>query len=288
MANLTIAHNTLTPTGQLDSEELQFLSQKLFQAGPDNVVPFVADAPLAAPANGRIFTNNNPVTITFRSRDFWDNDTDHFNLVHKQIALVPASQPTQVLQVIASDITNRIANESINFNLTFRGLYTNYNFRFLTADLAGSVRTSLITSVTFTIKPALYDLDNDGLMDAWEQLIVNFNGSDGITSIYDVFPWGDFDGDGMTEEQEQYTGTSPTDSGSFFMVDYPDLAPAPGKIILQWPSASNRVYTLLAVTNLMSGDRTTVVPNIPATPPFNTYTTTIPAAVSEHFLIRVE
>jgi 5-methylthioadenosine/S-adenosylhomocysteine deaminase len=287
-SNLSIAHNTLTTTGELDSEELQFLSLNLLQSGPDNIVPFIADAPLSSPINGRVFTNDNPVTITFRSQDFWDNDSDHFKLVHRQIALVAASQPTNVLQVIATELTNTIANQNINFTLNYRGLHTNYLFRFLTADLSGSVRTSLITSVAFTIKPAAYDQDNDDLMDAWEQQVVNFNGGDGIASIYDVLPGSDFDGDGQNEEQEQFTGTLPANSNSYFMVDTADVPAVPGQIILQWPSATNRTYTLFGITNLVSGNRAVITAGIPATPPLNTYTSTVPASAYFHYLIRAQ
>lgn len=287
-SNLATAHNTLTTTGELDSEELQFLSLNLLQAGPDNVRPFVADAPLAAPSNGRIYTNDKPVTMTYRSRDFWDNDSDHFKLVHRQIALVPASQPTQVLQIIATDLTNVIANETVNFNLDFRGLYTNFYFRFLTADLSGSIRTALITSVAFTVKPAPYDLDNDDLMDSWEQQIIAFNGSDGINSIYDVYPENDFDNDGFNEEQEQFVGTIPVNGSSYFSVDSSTLPTFDGQIVLQWPSATNRTYTLFGMTNLIIGNRTQLVTGIPATPPLNTYTTIAPPSTHYYYLIRAE
>jgi len=285
---LATAHNTLTTTGELDNEELQFLSLNLLQSGPDNIVPFVADAPLSSPINGRIFTNDKPVTLTFRNQDFWDNDSDHFKLVHRQIALVAAAQPTQVLQIVASDLTNTIANQNINFTLNYRGLHTNYLFRFLTADLSGSVRTALITSVAFTIKAAAYDQDNDDLMDAWEQQIVIANGADGINSIYDVQSTNDFDQDGFNEEQEHYTGTIPTNSGSFFEVQSTVYNPEQNQMVLQWPSASNRTYTLFGRTNLITGNRAVLFTGIPATPPVNTYTTTAPAATFYNYFIQTE
>ncbi|MCZ7592667.1 MAG: amidohydrolase family protein [Kiritimatiellae bacterium] len=44
-SGLATAHATLTRTGYVDTEELQFLSLGLLQGGPDDVVPFIADAP---------------------------------------------------------------------------------------------------------------------------------------------------------------------------------------------------------------------------------------------------
>lgn len=271
---LATAHGTLTPSGELDSEELQFLSLNLLQGGPDDVLPFVADAPLSAPANNSTYTNDKPVTLTFRSQDFWDNDTDHYQLTHRQIALVPASQPTQVLQVIATDRINTKANESITFNLNFRGLYTNYYFRFLTADLENNVRTSVLTSVKIVVQPASYDQDNDGLLDSWEQQIINADSGDSITSIFDVNPWDDFDGDGFTEEQEQYAGTSPINGNSYFRAQS-IVSPQAGQFVIQWPSATNRTYTLLQSTNLLDAWSTQAT-GIQGTPPINTYTTIAP------------
>ena len=288
VAHLSTAHGTLTTTGELDHDELQFLALDLLQAGPDNVAPFVADAPLSAPASGSVYTNDKAVTLSFRHQDFWDNDADDADLVHRQIAVVPASNPTQVLQVVATGLTNVIANQNVNFTLNFRGLYTNFYFRFLTADLAGSVRTTLVTSVAFTVKPAAYDQDNDDLLDTWEQQIIGDNGGDGIAGIFDVQPGADYDGDGYTEEQEQYVGTVPIDAGSYFRVADVQPLPSEGKVVLQWPSASNRTYTLVLITNLLGGGRNTVAAGIPATAPLNTYTSAAPAAPASTFFVRVE
>jgi len=54
------------------------------------------------------------------------------------------------------------------------------------------------------------DEDGDGLPDAWELLIVDADPHDGITSIQQVYPGGDFDGDGRTNGQEYTARTDPT------------------------------------------------------------------------------
>lgn len=58
------------------------------------------------------------------------------------------------------------------------------------------------------------DTDGDGLPDAWEQQIVDANPNDAITSIDDVLPGGDFDGDGESNLTEYANGTDPTSSMS--------------------------------------------------------------------------
>lgn len=54
----------------------------------------------------------------------------------------------------------------------------------------------------------------------------------------------------------------------------PPTAPNPGEFILQWPSASGRVYRIGSKTNLMEPF---IWINVPATPPMNTHTDTPPA-----------
>jgi len=54
------------------------------------------------------------------------------------------------------------------------------------------------------------DLDEDGMPDLFEQLIIDFNTGDGIDTIDDVLPGDDFDGDGRTNYDEYVNGTDPT------------------------------------------------------------------------------
>ncbi|WP_372682051.1 LamG-like jellyroll fold domain-containing protein, partial [Desulfosarcina sp.] len=56
------------------------------------------------------------------------------------------------------------------------------------------------------------DVDFDGLPDDWEQQIVDADPGDGITSIADVLPGDDFDGDGLTNTDEWGAGTDPTNT----------------------------------------------------------------------------
>ncbi len=57
---------------------------------------------------------------------------------------------------------------------------------------------------------AIYDTDNDALLDSWENQVVT--AFPAITDISQVLPDGDLDGDGMTHEEEFIFGSSPTNS----------------------------------------------------------------------------
>lgn len=65
----------------------------------------------------------------------------------------------------------------------------------------------LIVTAVFAKKP---DTDNDGLADDWEQQIIAADPDDGITTIEDVLSGDDFDGDGLTNEEEFWNQVDPT------------------------------------------------------------------------------
>jgi len=82
----------------------------------------------------------------------------------------------------------------------------------------------------------------------------------------------DRDKDGMSDGKELLAGTSPTDKKSVFKVtDIPRTGS--GSFIVQWSSASNRLYTLQRGTNcLSSASFNNVLVDAVGTPPLNTYT----------------
>ena len=65
--------------------------------------------------------------------------------------------------------------------------------------------------------PSFPDTDSDGLDDNWEQQIINGDPNDSITTIAQVLPGDDFDGDGFTNYEEFVAspGTDPTDPNDF-------------------------------------------------------------------------
>jgi Calx-beta domain/Regulator of chromosome condensation (RCC1) repeat/Putative Ig domain/Bacterial TSP3 repeat len=69
-----------------------------------------------------------------------------------------------------------------------------------------------ITGLTITLSDP--DDDGDGLPDWWEMQIVDAAVNDNLTSIYNVNPEDDFDGDGISNVSEFMNGTSPTDNAS--------------------------------------------------------------------------
>jgi len=151
------AHNTLTPSGELDPDELQFLNFNLLQAGPDNIQPFRAENPLAAPVNGAQFIIGEPASLTFRRQDFWDDETDSRDLVH-QIAIVPQADPTATLLIVTNAVRNYGALQSdknlvVPFVPTFDSDTTQLVFRFITADLYANTRTTAVNAVVFTVVP---------------------------------------------------------------------------------------------------------------------------------------
>jgi len=159
-SNIAAAHATLTtncPTGELDADELQFLDFSLLEAGPDTILPFRADNPVSSPASGSEFVMGSPTNMSFRRQDFWDNETDSRDLVHREIAIVPRIQPDAVMQAIATDVrnyTSAVNKEGVvPFTPSFTGPGTDFVFRFITADRLGNQRTSVIDAVSFTVVP---------------------------------------------------------------------------------------------------------------------------------------
>jgi len=68
----------------------------------------------------------------------------------------------------------------------------------------------------YIMQPAAQrDTDSDGLLDSYEQTIIDADLGDAIDSLDDVLPGDDFDGDGRTNLQEQNEETDPIDADSY-------------------------------------------------------------------------
>ncbi len=80
------------------------------------------------------------------------------------------------------------------------------------SDGSESVSPTLINGKITILK--MEDDDEDGFPDAWEQQIIDADISDSITTIEDVLPKDDFDGDGFTNLAEYDNSSDPTDSAS--------------------------------------------------------------------------
>ena len=245
--NLVAAHGTLTPSGELDREELQFLDFSLLQGGhEDDVAPFRADSPFSS-APSTTVTNDvgGSLSMSFRYQDFWDNDTFITNLTHT-ISIAPARYSNLLVQTIATNRANTPANQTVNFTVGFKDMHTNYVFVFETRDAQGNVRTTVSTN-TFKVKPyAGGDTDRDGMPNEWE--IAYFGGfSNALAS-------GNNDGDWLNNFQEYVANTAPNSAGSVLTEDVVEPIPlAPGVWEIQSPSPTftNRIYDVWYTTNLL-------------------------------------
>jgi hypothetical protein len=108
------------------------------------------------------------------------------------------------------------------------------------------------------ISPNLEDMDLDGLNDRWEQ---RYFGEIGFAFYSD-----DPDHDGATNLQEQALGTDPTVPDAGFRLS---VFLKPEGLWIEWPSQSNRVYTIESTSVLPVF--APLVKDLVATPPTNKY-----------------
>jgi Bacterial TSP3 repeat len=101
------------------------------------------------------------------------------------------------------------------------------------------------------------DSDNDGLPDAWEQLLITILGSGTLGSI---LPGADSDGDGICNLDEYYAGTYAFDPEDGFVLDL--VKQTGNKPLLKFTVLNARTYTLSYSSDLKNW--TPVDFNIPA------------------------
>ena len=92
------------------------------------------------------------------------------------------------------------------------------------------------------------DSDNDGLPDAWEQLLIDNDRSGRLRTLADVKPGDDFDGDGLTNFQEYLLGTyalDPLDGLALTVVEAVN-----GFAHLRFAVALGRTYTIKTSSDL--------------------------------------
>ena len=244
-ANLQTGHATLAPLNELDSEELQFLDLALLETDGDNVAPFRADSPFSSAPSATV-TNDvgGSLSLAFRYQDFWDNDTFITNLTHT-ISIAPARYSNLIVQTIATNRPNTLANQTVNFTVGFQDMHTNYVFVFETRDAQGNVRTTVSTN-TFKVKTYPGgDTDRDGLPNEWE--IQYFGG------FSNANPAANGDADWMDNFQEYVANTAPNDSGSVLSEGIETAQASNGvmEIASPVPTFTNRVYDLWRTTNLL-------------------------------------
>ena len=245
-ANLVSAHATLAPINELDSEELQFLNLALLQGNGDDVAPFRADSPLSGAPSATVTNDQgSTLSLTYRYQDFWDNNTFVTNLTHT-ISIVPARYSNLVLQTIATNRPNTLANQTVPFTVGFQDMHTNYIFAFATRDDQGNVRTSYTTNSFKLTYHAGGDSDRDGMPNEWETTYFgSFTGAVAAAN---------FDGDWLNNFEEYVALTIPTNSASALSahVDAVDATiVGTMKLPSPTPTSPQRRYDVWWTTNLV-------------------------------------
>ena len=127
-----------------------------------------------------------------------------------------------------------------------------------------------------------YSSDGGHLNTAGSQLVAK-----GYYALGAALMAADRDSDGLRDGHELIAGTRPTEARSGLQFLQPTLAVS-NTVVLQWPSASNRLYSVQRSTSLAPDSFTAIVSNAPATPPWNTCTDAPPAAGSVFYRLSVK
>jgi hypothetical protein len=92
------------------------------------------------------------------------------------------------------------------------------------------------------------DSDGDGIPDSWEQWLIDSDATGRLTSLADVRPGDDLDGDGLTNLQEYAIGTYALDRGDALKLELIRLVN--GRAHLRFTTVAGRTYTVRASEDL--------------------------------------
>jgi len=118
------------------------------------------------------------------------------------------------------------------------------------------------------------DSDYDGMLDPWE---IQYH----LDPLNQADSHLDPDGDYQINLQEFMAGTIPTNGASYFHLTH--IRRSFTNELVTWNSATGRVYTLERVTGITGDTWSAVAVDLTARPPENTYTDSVPSAISTSF-----
>jgi hypothetical protein len=171
--------------------------------------------------------------------------------------------------------TDLPAQSEGDFSVTLTGLVPGEElyFRVFATNDDGTV--GAYDCVAFDTR-SLIDEDGDGMADDWET--THFGSSTAVWAS------GDQDGDGISNEDEYWAGTDPTNAASCLVIEefYMDDT----DLFIAWQSATNAEYTLEYTTNLAVNTWVPMVVDRSATPPQNIYATNAPSAEVRYYRVR--
>lgn len=82
----------------------------------------------------------------------------------------------------------------------------------ITGAPAGWEELEVVQSDDGVVLQLAGDSDGDGLTDSWEQSVIDADPDDAVTSLEDIDPAGNLDGDNLTNQEEFEAGTNPLDA----------------------------------------------------------------------------
>lgn len=138
------------------------------------------------------------------------------------------------------------------------------------------------TEATGVLEVVSSDLDGDGMADSFEQGIIDANPGDGITTINDVLPGDDFDGDGTDNLTEFRLGLVPTNPNSRFFIASSDSNLADGYTV-GWQGKAGLTFRVERSATLATGSWSVIHTVTPLADGLRTFTDPAPVPAGKAF-----
>ena len=145
-------------------------------------------------------------------RTFSDDENEYATLIAYSAS--DTFETEGVLLILSLRISEEVSPGTypINFADTNPNPLVNSKYALSNADGTASL-TPAVSAGSITIESK--DTDGDGLLDSWEQQLIDADPDDDLKTIEDIRPEDDFDGDGDTNLAKYDNGTSATNGDDF-------------------------------------------------------------------------